>query len=98
MDEAEAKGRVLVVSRGDQRDPIGVALDADFGFRSGYAEPAVGLRQRRQEIEDEPAAEGDQQRKQARENAPDPGIPLPTALRMRYGVSLPLRENAGKIA
>src|SRR5262249_21663094 len=75
MNKTKPKGGVLVVLGTYHRDPVGVALDADFSLRSGHDEPPSGLRQRRKEIEDEPPAKDDQQRKQAYKNAQDHGIP-----------------------
>src|SRR5215472_4343908 len=65
MCEAKAKGCVFVVLRGDQWDAVSVALDTDFGFRPGHGKPAIGLRQRRPQIEVQPTAYDEQQRRPA---------------------------------
>ena len=76
MDEAEAEGGILVIAGGDQRHAVGIAVDADLGFQPGEDEAAAGLRQGRQQIKSDPAAEDHEQRQQARKNAPDHGASL----------------------
>ena len=71
MHKAETEGGVFVVLRDDQRDAVGITLDADFRFWAGHHEPTVGLRQRRQQIEAEPAPRDKQQSQQADQTAPD---------------------------
>ena len=46
MDKAEPKGGVRVVTSGDQRHAVGVALDPNCAFGSGSDDAAVELRQR----------------------------------------------------
>src|SRR6266700_4093315 len=79
MDKAEAEGDIFVVLGSDQRHAIGVPLDPDLDLWPGHHDPTIDLRQRRAEIQVEPAAEDDQQRQETGPDTADDVRPGPRA-------------------
>jgi hypothetical protein len=71
VDVPQPEGGVRVIARADQRDAVLVAGDRHLGLEPRHRDPALDPRQRRAEIEREPAAEGEHEQQRSGQNAAD---------------------------